>query len=125
MGKESITNYAKRLCTFIDKTKPIALIGLSFGGIMAVEMNRFVQPDKTIIISSAATKNQLPKFARFIRFMPIYKLLPNQFLKQTNGLFYWFFGMKTDDEKKLLKQILLYTDVDLLMVDSFNHTLAK
>jgi len=114
MDKESITNYAKRLCTFIDKTKPFVLIGLSFGGIMAVEMNRFLQPEKTIIISSAATKNQLPKFIRSIRFMPIYKLLPNQFLKKANGLFYWFFGIKTDDEKKLLKQILPDTDIDLL-----------
>ena len=114
MHKESFTNYAKRLSTIVDKTKPFVLIGLSFGGIMAVEMNHYLQPDKTIIISSAATKNQLPKFIRAIRSMPIYELLPSRFLKKTNALFYWVFGIKTDNEKKLLKQILLDTDVDLL-----------
>jgi len=94
MHKESIANYAKRLSTVIDESEPFVLIGLSFGGIVAVEMHHFLQPDKTIIISSAATKSQLPKLIRAIRFMPLYELLPSRFLKNTNVLFNWFFGIR-------------------------------
>jgi hypothetical protein len=112
--RESIASYAKRLSTSIDQTKPFVLIGLSFGGMMAIEMNQFVHPAKTIIISSAATKAELPWFIRLVRFIPLYKLMPSQLMKNPNQIFFRLFGIKTKDEKKLLREILKDTDPIIL-----------
>ena len=111
---EPIASYAKRLSASIDQTKPFALIGLSFGGMMAIEMNQFVHPVKTIIISSAATINELPWFIRAIRFMPVYKMFPPVFMKRPNQIFFRLFGIKTKSEKRLLKEILKNTDSNIL-----------
>ena len=107
---ESFSSYAKRMTAFIDEREPFILVGLSFGGMMAVEMSKFVHPLKTIIISSATNNFQLPWFVKTIRYMPLYKIMPSQLLKKTNSLFYYLFGIKTKEEKILLKDILKGTD---------------
>jgi pimeloyl-ACP methyl ester carboxylesterase len=112
--RESVSNYAKRLSASIDQTQPFGLVGLSFGGMIAIEMNQFVHPVKTIIISSAATKTELPWFIRLIRFMPLYKLIPSRLMKSPNQIFFRLFGIKTKDEKELLKAILKDTDSNIL-----------
>ena len=112
--REPITSYAKRLSASIDQTKPFALIGLSFGGMMAIEMNQFVHPVKTIIISSAANVAELPWFIRAIRFMPLYKITPPLLMKRPNEIFFRLFGIKTKPEKELLKEILKDADSNIL-----------
>jgi hypothetical protein len=57
---ESITSYAERLCGQITTTKPI-LIGLSFGGIMAVEIAKCIDTEKIILISSIKTRKEIPR----------------------------------------------------------------
>ena len=54
--KETIKQYARRMAAFVEKTKPI-LIGISFGGVMAQEMNEFLDLKKLIIISSIMALN--------------------------------------------------------------------
>jgi hypothetical protein len=111
---ESIRSYAKRMAEFIDKREPFILVGLSFGGMMAVEMDKFVHPMKTIIISSATNHLQLPWFVKTIRCIPLYKIMPSQLLKKTNLLFYYLFGIKTKEEKMLLQAILRDTNPSIL-----------
>ncbi len=50
--KESLSNYASRLANKIDRTEPFILIGLSMGGMMAVEIAKTLHPEKIILISS-------------------------------------------------------------------------
>jgi pimeloyl-ACP methyl ester carboxylesterase len=114
LPKESIGSYAKRLSILINKEEPFVLIGLSFGGMVAIEMNRFVEPVRTIVISSAATKKQLPWYVRAIKFMPLYKLIPDSFMRKANPILNWLFGAKTQDEKSLLKELLADSDISIL-----------
>ena len=48
--KESIASYATRLLDQIECEKPL-LIGLSFGGIIAVEVAKQMETEKVILIS--------------------------------------------------------------------------
>jgi hypothetical protein len=114
LKKESITNYAKRLSEGIDQSKPFILIGLSFGGILASEMNQFVKPVKTIIISSAANHTELPWYIRCIRFMPLYKWIPGKLMVKPNRASYHVIGIKTKEEDLLMRKLLADTDVELL-----------
>lgn len=107
--KETIENYATRLLEQITTTKPI-LIGLSFGGLIAVEVAKQIDTEKVILIASAKTKNEIPFYYRFAGRLGLHKLLPTRLLKNSNFITNWFFGTSSTFDKQLLKQILIDTD---------------
>jgi pimeloyl-ACP methyl ester carboxylesterase len=108
--KESISSYAARMAQQINPSQPFALVGLSFGGMLVVEMLQSVQPLKTFLISSAACKYELPFYYRWAGKLKLDKLIPEKKLSQSNTFLYWAFGVKDKSERKLLKDILNATD---------------
>ncbi|HEX4956678.1 MAG TPA: alpha/beta hydrolase [Lacibacter sp.] len=108
--KESLIHYAKRMAAHINTQEPFILIGLSFGGILAVEIMEYVQPLKTILISSAACKKELPFYYRWAGMLQLDKLLPERKMSQSNAFLYWCFGVKNKNEQRMLKDILNATD---------------
>jgi hypothetical protein len=111
---ETISHYAQRLSSGIDTSRPFILTGMSFGGIMAVEMNRFIRPEKTIIVSSAATKNGLPPYFKIAGRLQLHKIIPASFLKKPNKLFHWLFGISTPEEINLFKTLTADADPQIL-----------
>lgn len=111
--KETIENYATRLLDQITTTKP-TLIGLSFGGLMAVEVAKQIDTEKVILIASAKTKKEIPFYYRFAGQLGLHKLLPTGLLKNSNFITNWFFGTSSAFDKQLLKQILIDTDPTFL-----------
>jgi pimeloyl-ACP methyl ester carboxylesterase len=107
--KETIEHYATRLLDQISATKP-TLIGLSFGGLIAVEIAKQIDTEKVILIASAKTKKEIPFYYRFAGQLGLHKLLPTGLLKSSNFVTNWFFGTSTNFDKQLLKQILIDTD---------------
>lgn len=106
---ESIESYSKKLLTQIDEVNPI-IIGLSFGGMVAIEIAKQISVKKLILISSAKTKKEIPFYYRLAGKIRLHEVLPIQLLKKSNFATNWFFGVKTDFETKLLKQILSETN---------------
>lgn len=109
LENESIGNYARRLSERITTAKPI-LIGVSFGGMMAVEIAKLIETERIILISSAQTRFDIPPYFRIIGRLRLNKLIPPTFLKKVNWLTYWFFGTTTEKEKELLRAIINDTD---------------
>jgi pimeloyl-ACP methyl ester carboxylesterase len=108
--EESIKDYTERLTHQIKAEKPI-LIGLSFGGIIAVEMSKQIAIEKIILISSTKNCQEIPFYFKMFRWLPIYLLLPAKFmLWMAKFIASWFFSLKTIDERKLLKAILFDTN---------------
>jgi pimeloyl-ACP methyl ester carboxylesterase len=107
--KESLEHYSKRLLDQITTINP-TIIGLSFGGIIAIEIAKQIKTEKVILISSAKTKFEIPFYFRFIGLLGIHRLFPTSVLKSSNFLTNYFFGAKTEFERQLLKQILNDTD---------------
>lgn len=106
---ETIESYAKNLAKQIIHSNPI-LIGLSFGGIMAVEVAKQISTKKVILIASAKNKKEIPIYFRFLGWISIDALVPTSILKKSNFLSYWFFGVETEADKLMLKEILLDTN---------------
>ena len=79
LHNETIEAYALRLCTHIHHETPI-LVGLSFGGMVAMEVAKHIATEKIILISSAKTKHELPKFYRIVGKLNLHKLIPPYFL---------------------------------------------
>lgn len=106
---ETIEHYATRLIEQISTKKP-TLIGLSFGGLIAVEVAKQIETEKVILIASAKTKNEIPFYFRYAGKLRLHKLLPARLLKSSNFITNWFFGTSSTFDKQLLKQILIDTD---------------
>jgi len=106
---ESIENYAKRISSAVKDKEPI-LIGLSFGGIIATEIAKIIRTKHVIYVSSAKSYDELPFYYRLIGKLKLHQIIPTSFLKSSNLLTYWFFGVSSDREKRLLKRILNDTD---------------
>ena len=104
--EESIENYASRLLGQIHTSTPI-LIGLSFGGMIAVEVAKQLETEKIILISSAKTKNEIPPTYRLAGKLNLHRIIPSSILKHSNTLINWFFGANSIEDKQLLKQILV------------------
>ncbi|MBD0367389.1 MAG: alpha/beta hydrolase [Flavisolibacter sp.] len=111
---ETLAQYARRLSAVIDTKLPFVLIGLSFGGMLAVEICRFLKPGKTILISSAAHSKMLPPYIRFLKWLPLHKALPYFLLKKPTRIVYWLFGIRAKGEKILFDRILYDTDISFL-----------
>ncbi len=108
--REGLVSYSKRLSEQIDQSEPFILIGVSFGGMIAVEICSFLKPIKTIIISSVTTDRQIPWYYKLSGMVNLHRLVPIKILKAPTILTFWFFGTKTKEQKSLLTQILNDTD---------------
>jgi pimeloyl-ACP methyl ester carboxylesterase len=111
---ETLLSYTHKLAKGINPNQPFALVGLSFGGIVATELSKLLDPKITIIISSISIKKELPISYKLIGLTGINKLVPSFFLNKVYPFTYWYFGMKTKSEKRLLKQIIKDTSPQFL-----------
>lgn len=105
--KESISDYAKRMCTAINHDN-IVLLGVSFGGIMVQEMSKHMDTRKIVVISSVKTKYELPKRLHIVRDTKLYKLLPTTLFEKMQGWEKLFFG---ETNKKIAKAYEKYMTV--------------
>ncbi len=64
LKNESISDYAKRLSERIDTSTPFYLMGTSFGGILCIEMTKFLEPEGVILVSSAKSRDELSTFMK-------------------------------------------------------------
>lgn len=113
LKKETMAEYAKRLSMQINNEQPI-LVGLSFGGMMALEIAKIIKVHKIILLASAKGKSELPFLYKIIGALKLNSIVPNAFLKQHNRLVDYFFGISSKEDKLMLKQILKDADVKFL-----------
>jgi pimeloyl-ACP methyl ester carboxylesterase len=106
---DTLQTYAIRLSAQIETTHPI-ILGVSFGGMIAIEIAKYIDCQRVIIVSSAKTQYEIPFFYRFLGKLRLHRLIPITLFKQANLITYWFFGMQTNTERNLLKTILENTD---------------
>ncbi|MEP7262976.1 MAG: alpha/beta hydrolase, partial [Bacteroidota bacterium] len=103
--KESLEDYSKQLLLQIDQSPPFALVGLSFGGIIATEISNLISVEKTILISSVSSSQQIPWYFSLAGKLRLNKLIPVNLLHKNKMLFNWMFGVKSKKEQLLLKEI--------------------
>lgn len=77
----SMREYARELIPQIDTGKPFALVGVSMGGLLSVELSTMIHPEAVIIISSARKRDELPFFYRFLKAFPLHRPVPAGWLK--------------------------------------------
>ncbi len=111
---EPIESYAKRLSGQIQDDCPI-VVGLSFGGIVAVEIAKQIETEQVILLSSVKDSSEVPFYFKLFRVFPIHRIFPfKTLLWAFYWLAYWLFAPEGSEQKQLLKTILVETDPQFL-----------
>jgi pimeloyl-ACP methyl ester carboxylesterase len=125
---EHYSSYISRMINIYKIKEGDIIIGLSFGGMVAVEINKLVRLKQLILLSSTATTNGLMPIIRFVGKLGLNKLFPKKQLNKPNPGMYFMFGAKTNDEKEKLNLFIARGNVDLnywsinQLVNWKNHT---
>lgn len=109
LPKESMAEYAQRLLPQIKTENPI-LVGVSFGGMIALEISKLISVEKVILISSAVSSRSIPSYFKFMARLNIQKLVPPGAFKKPNEVLFWLFGVTKKEHKTLLTSIMADTD---------------
>jgi pimeloyl-ACP methyl ester carboxylesterase len=110
---DDLRRYAQRMLAQIPTARP-TLVGLSFGGMLAVEMGHLVNCEQIIVLATAKTRRELPWYFRLAGHLRLDQLLPTAWLLKPNLLVYWLFGANCAEARQLLASNLRHTDPSLL-----------
>lgn len=100
---ESIESYAKRLSEQIHHEEPV-LIGLSFGGIMCIEISRLIKIPLIIIISSIKSKDELPFWMKLSGKLKLNTLMPMRSFKLLEPLENYNLGIQSKEERSMVSE---------------------
>ncbi|HUZ59622.1 MAG TPA: alpha/beta hydrolase [Hanamia sp.] len=100
---ESIASYAKRMQKDILHPNPV-LVGLSFGGMMSIEIAKRITVEKVILISSICTSHELPLYMKIAGKLRLNRMIPMKPYPILEPLENYNLGVKTKEQKILLKE---------------------
>ncbi|MGN6492942.1 MAG: alpha/beta fold hydrolase [Agriterribacter sp.] len=106
---ESLSAYAARMSQQIEGDD-ITLIGVSFGGIMSIEIAKLRKINKVILISSIPTHREMPTWMKTCGRLKLDFLVPRKQLhslrpmKLLTPVENYFLGAATEEEKKLANE---------------------
>ncbi len=100
---ETIESYANRMRQEIKHSNPI-LIGLSFGGMMSVEIAKLISVEKIILVSSVCCRKELPLYMKLTSALNLNRLIPMKPYPILEPIENYNLGVETKEEKKLLRE---------------------
>ncbi len=111
---EPLATYCRRLAEKYKIKNGDILIGLSFGGMVVSEINKFIRPALSILISSAATSKELPVLYRFAGRINLHHLISKSLLTKPGWLKDYLFSLKKPMQKLLFDEIISNADPDFV-----------
>jgi pimeloyl-ACP methyl ester carboxylesterase len=111
--KESFHEYALRFSERFNENEPFNLIGVSFGGMLAQEINQIKKAEKVILVSSAISRTEIPLLFRIGLVLGIHKVLSGD-TQPPEFLISHYFGLKQQKHREMLKSIMNDMDPDFL-----------
>jgi pimeloyl-ACP methyl ester carboxylesterase len=106
---ESLKSYALRLAEKIDTTEKFSLVGLSLGGMIAIEIANQFHPAHTILISSIPVSANLPGYYQLAGKLGLQKIVPVSLVKRA-ARFKRLFTAETAEDKLMLKSMIANLD---------------
>jgi esterase/lipase len=99
---ETIERYAARMSKNITEEKPV-LLGLSFGGIMSIEIAKHLTTEKVILVSSVKSFKEMPAWMKMAGKLKLNKLIPMRPYKFFEPIQNYNLGAKTAEEKGMAR----------------------
>ena len=98
---ETIEKYSLRMGEKIQHPSPV-LLGVSFGGMIAIEIAKQVPLAKLIIVSSIKTASELPRWMKLTGKFQLHKIFPTRSYKITEGYDNRRLGISNEEERALV-----------------------
>jgi surfactin synthase thioesterase subunit len=112
----TLRDHARALAGPVDATKPHALIGVSMGGMVALEMAAITRPLGTILISSWKGPQEMPLSIRMLRGTHPERLLTPAAFKRLLPVVRWQMGLETPEDHALFEAFVACSPLDRLRV---------
>lgn len=111
---DTIISYSLKIASLIDTSAEYSIIGLSFGGMIAAELAKTLQPKHTLIISSVTTKKEIPFILRLCGYLKLNTLVPPSTMNKVYPFTNWFTGLKDKTDRLLIRDVIHDTDPHFL-----------
>ncbi|CAN5265910.1 hypothetical protein BH20BAC1_BH20BAC1_23940 [soil metagenome] len=99
---ENIRDYARRTTKAIAHPLPI-LLGVSFGGMMCIEIAKSLPVQKVVLISSIKTAKEIPTWMKIAGKLQLQKIFPLRSFKLFEPVQNYNLGIETKEELKLVR----------------------
>lgn len=100
---ETIDSYATRMQKDIQHANPI-LVGLSFGGMMSIEIAKLISVEKVVLLSSISTRRELPLYMKIAGNLRLNRIIPMKPYPILEPIENYNLGVETKEEKILLRE---------------------
>jgi esterase/lipase len=120
--KEQIEGYAKRMREYIKEDSAV-LLGVSFGGMMGIEIAKQMPLHKLIIVSSIKSSGEMPRWMKAAGTLKLHKLLPTRLHRYTEKIDNVRLGVSTKEEKEMVRAYR--KNADLVFVDWAIHQILN
>ncbi len=100
--RETLQAYAQRMTTPITEQSPL-LLGVSFGGMVGIEIAKLMPVKRLIIVSSIKSVAELPAWMRIAGKLQLNKLLPTRSYKYTEKVDNNRLGVTTKEEREMVR----------------------
>ncbi|MEP6582987.1 MAG: alpha/beta hydrolase [Ginsengibacter sp.] len=101
--KEKIFEYARRMAEKIHHTNPI-LCGLSFGGMMGIEIAKLISTQKVILISSIKSLHEIPLWMKLAGKVQLNKIFPLRSFRLIEPIQNYNLGIENKIELELVRE---------------------
>lgn len=107
---ETLEEYAAAMARHIDRRKPFVLVGYSFGAVVMQEMNKTLNPEKSVIISSFKSREEIPALFSAVRHIRLADYVPKKLYQQTGFISNAFNQLVYQTSTDELSQYMTVTD---------------
>jgi len=109
---EKLKDYVKRLLPQIKKDTLPVFIGLSFGGIVSIELSKLIKTHKIFIISSIKTHYERPYKMSMLYLLKFYRVFPARLAIKFGFWHRWALGDLNDSERELVNDMIKKIDIN-------------
>jgi hypothetical protein len=74
--KDAMNSYAQKFVPLINQNEPFNIIAHSMGGIITMELIKYVVPQKIILLSTVKSRDEMPANLTHMKYTNAHKLLP-------------------------------------------------
>lgn len=89
---DTMQSYARKFLSQIDISAPFCLLGVSFGGMLCVELSTVLNAEKVFLISSCKTRKELPWYLRLFKYIPLHKVISDKIHRYIAYQAKWILG---------------------------------
>ena len=111
---ETMNHYAGRFAQLLDTSEPYSIMGVSLGGMMCMELAKYMQPEKVILISSCKTRSELPPHIQMGKFIGGAGLAPISFIRRAVKAYNQHMGDLPTEMKTVFDEMVDTVDGEFL-----------